>query len=111
MVSRTPPKPTPPDRSRLHHAVYVRRRLLISVLLGAALFILLPDGWRLSTRLLASWDLTALIYIVFAFRMMHGSTVETCRTRAALYLIAENSHRLAATSGHSRRSTHAVIAI
>ena len=85
MASRTPPIPPQPDRSRLHHAVYVRRRLLISVLLGAALFILLPDGRRLSTRLLASWDLTALIYIVFAFRMMQGSTVETCRTRAALY--------------------------
>ncbi len=85
MASKRASKPAPPHRSRLHRVVYVRRRLLISILFGAALYFLLPGDWRLSTRLLASWDLTALIYVVFAFIMMHRSTVETCRTRAALY--------------------------
>jgi uncharacterized membrane protein len=37
------------------------------------------------TRVLMAWDLTALIYVAFAFVMVSRSTVETCHRRAALY--------------------------
>ena len=74
-----------PPRSRLHRVLVVRRRLLVSILCGPVLFMLLPEAWGVPTRLLASWDMTALIYVAFAFRMMHRSTHETCRAHAALY--------------------------
>jgi uncharacterized membrane protein len=83
--------------SRLVRLVVVRRRLLISIVSGIALGWALPwllplamtgadpTATRLSTRLLAGWDLTAFIYVAFALRAMRGSTVANCRQRAALY--------------------------
>ena len=83
--------------SRLVRLVVVRRRLMVSILSGAALSLVLPwllplfqsdanpAATRLSTRLLAGWDLTAFIYVAFALRAMRGSTVASCRRRAALY--------------------------
>jgi uncharacterized membrane protein len=49
------------------------------------LFAVVPWHLRLVTRLLISWDLTAAIYVCFAFIMIARSTVETCHRRAALY--------------------------
>ena len=40
---------------------------------------------RLATRFLLAWDLTAFIYVAFAFLMIARSDVETCHARAALY--------------------------
>ncbi|MBS0538258.1 MAG: DUF1345 domain-containing protein [Proteobacteria bacterium] len=72
-------------KTRTGRLLVARRRLLLSILAGTALFLLLPSENRLSTRLLVSWDLTALIYIAFASLMIGRSTVKTCHTHAKLY--------------------------
>ena len=40
---------------------------------------------RLPTRLILAWDLTALLYIAATLWMFVHSTVDTCRSHAALY--------------------------
>ena len=71
--------------SRIGRIMFARRRLLASIVAGTVLFLLLPQHLRLVTRVLLAWDLTALIYVVFALLMVARSTVETCHRRAALY--------------------------
>jgi uncharacterized membrane protein len=71
--------------TRAGRVLFARRRLLASIVAGVLLFAVLPDHLRLVTRILMAWDLTALIYVVFAFVMIARSTVETCHNRAALY--------------------------
>jgi uncharacterized membrane protein len=71
--------------TRAGRVLFARRRLLASIVAGVLLFAVLPDHLRLVTRILMGWDLTALIYVVFAFVMIARSTVETCHSRAALY--------------------------
>jgi uncharacterized membrane protein len=72
-------------RSRLGRVFIARRRLLASVIAGILLFVLLPDSLRPVTRLLMAWDLTAALYLTFAFVMIARSTVDTCHRSAALY--------------------------
>lgn len=72
-------------KTRAGRLLLARRRLLMSIAAGAALFLVLPSADRLSARLLMSWDLTALIYIGFAFLMIGRSTVNTCHHHAKLY--------------------------
>jgi uncharacterized membrane protein len=50
--------------------VYSRPRTFISMVLGIVAFFLLPDSWRLVTRLLIGWDIFAALYLVLAFAMM-----------------------------------------
>jgi len=71
--------------TRAGRVLFARRRLLASIAAGLLLFVVLPDHLRLVTRILMGWDLTALIYVVFAFVMIARSTIETCHNRAALY--------------------------
>jgi uncharacterized membrane protein len=61
------------------------RRLLLAILAGIVLAMALPPTLRVATRFLLGWDLTAFIYVAFAFLMFARSTVETCHARAALY--------------------------
>jgi uncharacterized membrane protein len=75
----------PQNRSRLFRILAARRRLMASVAAGVLLFAALPDQERLVTRLLMGWDLTAAIYLAFAFTMIASSNVETCHRRAAQY--------------------------
>ena len=55
------------------------------MLAGIVLSAVLPPATRIATRFLLGWDLTAFIYVAFAFLMISRSTVETCHARAALY--------------------------
>lgn len=71
--------------SRIYRFVTGRRRLLLSFAAGLVLFLLLPGWIRLPTRLILAWDLTAVIYIATTLWMFVHSTVDTCRSRAALY--------------------------
>lgn len=71
--------------SRIYRFVTGRRRLLLSFAAGLVLFALLPGWIRQPTRLIVAWDLTAMIYIAASLWMFVHSTVETCRSRAALY--------------------------
>ncbi len=70
---------------RIYRFVTGRRRLLLSFAAGLVLFSLLPGWIRPPTRLILAWDLTAVIYIAATLWMFVHSTVDTCRSRAALY--------------------------
>jgi uncharacterized membrane protein len=70
---------------RIYRFITGRRRRLLSFAIGLVLFALLPLSIRLPTRLIVAWDLTAAIYIAATLWMFVHSTVETCRSRAALY--------------------------
>ncbi len=72
-------------KTRAGRLLLARRRLLMSIAAGVVLFLVLPHGERLSTRVLVSWDLTAAIYVGFALLMISRSTVETCHHHAKLY--------------------------
>lgn len=62
-----------------------RRRLLLSLVAGLVLLAVLPEHFRMATRFILAWDLTALLYIVSTLRMISRSTVTDCHDRAALY--------------------------
>ncbi len=59
-----------------------RPRLTLSVLLGCALFLLLPANWRAETRALIAWDFAASLYISLFFRLAHSSSPEIIQDRA-----------------------------
>ena len=71
--------------SRLVRLLVARRRLLLSMSSGLVLLFVLPASLRLSTRYLLAWDLTAALYVGFAFWMIARATVESCHDRATQY--------------------------
>jgi uncharacterized membrane protein len=73
------------SRSRVVRLLVARRRLFSSIIAGLLLLALLPGSMWMTKRLLLAWDLTAVIYVVFAFWMFARSTVDTCHRRARLY--------------------------
>ncbi len=70
---------------RTYRFVTGRRRLLLSCVAGLVLYALLPASMRLPTRLILAWDFTATIYIAATLWMFVHSTVDMCRSHAALY--------------------------
>lgn len=72
-------------KRRFVQLVRVRRRLMLALVAGLVLLWALPSSFRLTTRMVLAWDLTAAIYVVFALWMIHRSTVAACRQRAAAY--------------------------
>ena len=62
-----------------------RERLFIAIVLGLALFFVLPGSWRQTTRLVLGWNLLTLSYLVMTGMLIARSTIEQCRKRAALY--------------------------
>lgn len=62
--------------------IRLRPRLSISAAAALASFLLLPSAWRLTGRLLAAWDIAALLYFGLAWVMMAGSSLDTMRQRA-----------------------------
>jgi uncharacterized membrane protein len=71
--------------SRIVRILLARRRLLVSVAAGLVLLMVLPASYRMATRYLLAWDVTAAIYVGAALWMFSRSTVDTCHARAALY--------------------------
>jgi uncharacterized membrane protein len=79
--------PTSPPARRLPVLVRViraRPRLFLSGLLGALVIAALPGDLKLSTRLLAGWDLGIALYLTLAYAMFARSDVARIRRRAAL---------------------------
>jgi uncharacterized membrane protein len=62
-----------------------RQRLFYALIIGAVLFVFLPSSWRLTTRLVLSWDVLTLTYLATTAHLIAKSTTETCRRRAARY--------------------------
>ncbi len=70
---------------RIYRFVTGRRRLLLSCAAGLVVYALLPSSMRLPTRLILAWDVTAVLYIAATLWMFMHSTVDMCRSHAALY--------------------------
>jgi uncharacterized membrane protein len=57
-------------------------RLVIATALGIAVALALPHDLRLSTRLLAGWDVGAIFYLATAFRLAQDFDLKHTRRRA-----------------------------
>jgi uncharacterized membrane protein len=64
------------------HSLRLRSRLYGSLFAGAALFLVLPEPWRLSTRLLVAWDLAVTLYLSLAGWMMTRANLQSMKDRA-----------------------------
>lgn len=72
--------------SRLKRFLVARRRLLSCVLAGLVAYAVLPDSpYGPAVRYLLAWDVTAGLYVAFAFFMIARASVDTCHVRASLY--------------------------
>lgn len=65
------------------HQLRLHPRLLIAIALAATVASLLPTHLSLVTRLLLSWDVGALLYLLLAVIMFAGATPTHMRARAA----------------------------
>jgi uncharacterized membrane protein len=61
----------------------IRPRLYLCASLGGAAAVLLPGGLSASVREAVAWDISALVYLSFTFRIMLRCTGEMVRARAA----------------------------
>lgn len=62
-------------------ALSARRRLLVSTLVGYAVFLAFPTDYLLDTRLLLGWDGACLTFLVMAWMVMGlADAKETCRS-------------------------------
>jgi uncharacterized membrane protein len=59
-------------------------RFFTATLTGVLLWLLLPQDWRASTRLLVAWDCATALYLILAVVMMTRSDIDRIRYRAAL---------------------------
>lgn len=50
--------------------VYGRPRTFMALAIGLASLLVMPDAWRVATRLLVAWDIFAALYLVFAYATM-----------------------------------------
>lgn len=64
-------------------SVAIRPRLYLSALAGIAALVLLPRGWPASIREAVAWDLSATMYLSFAFYVMLTCGDNAIRVRAA----------------------------
>jgi uncharacterized membrane protein len=64
-------------------SIRLRSRLYGSLFAGAALFVVLPASWRLSTRMLVAWDLGVTLYLGLAGWMMTRANIQAMKDRAA----------------------------
>ncbi|WP_213289512.1 DUF1345 domain-containing protein [Bradyrhizobium sp. sGM-13] len=64
--------------------VYGRPRTFIALGVGVAVFFLMPDTFRLATRLIVGWDVFAALYLVLAYIMMLRCDVGHIRRSAVL---------------------------
>jgi uncharacterized membrane protein len=64
-------------------SIAIRPRLYYATLVGFAALVLLPRSWPIGIRGAIAWDLSAVIYLALAFRVMLACTAERIRARAA----------------------------
>ena len=79
MIRKPPEPPMTVRLARLH------ARLLISIAVGVAVTLLLvTTHWRMSTKLLAGWDVGVGLYLILAYLQISGAPVSAIRRRAAI---------------------------
>ncbi len=65
--------------------VHLHTRLLISTAIGVIVTLaLVPEHWRLPTKLLAGWDAGVVLYLVLVYFMISRATLDDVRRRAAI---------------------------
>ena len=64
--------------------VVARPRLFLSLLVGAVVAVLLPSVWNIVTRLLVSWNLATVFYLISIGVMMAKATPDKIRRYAAI---------------------------
>jgi len=67
---------------RLPALIRLRPRLFISAGFALAAFLAMPAAWPLTGRVVAGWDVLALLYLCLVGRMLSRSSVESMRQRA-----------------------------
>lgn len=86
----TDSKTDDPYLHRLHRMpkavriVYGRPRTFIALAIGLASLLILPDAWRLATRLLVAWDIFLAIYLGLAYTTVFSCTSDRIRRQAAI---------------------------
>jgi uncharacterized membrane protein len=73
----TPRRPLPIRIARLH------ARLFIAAVVGLAVIAMLPDDWRLPTRMLVGWDVGIALYLVMMHLVIWRCDVAHLRRRAS----------------------------
>lgn len=69
--------------ANLLHSVRVHGVLFFSICLGLVLFLLLPQEWEFSARLVLGWDAGALVYLGFALSTIVRFSLSRAQSRAA----------------------------
>jgi uncharacterized membrane protein len=64
-------------------SIAIRPRFNFSALAGIAALVLLPKSWGASLRGAVAWDVSAVIYLALAFRVMVTCNADRIRARAA----------------------------
>ena len=70
---------------RVWRGMQSRHGLFLSGVVGALAFTMMPHIWRLGTRLLLAWDVTAVLFLTMVFIATYHADVSHCRRRAAQY--------------------------
>lgn len=64
--------------------IYARPRLFVSIAIGLLALLVMPQAWRLASRLLVAWDISIALYVALAFTIMIDCTPDRIRRQAAL---------------------------
>ena len=87
MTQSHPPsaQPTIAHSKRVWRGVQSRHGLFVCSVVGVIAYAFLPDVWRMGTRLLLGWDVTAVLFLSMVFLSTYHADVAHCRRRAAHY--------------------------
>src|SRR4051794_29499914 len=64
-------------------SIAIRPRLYMSALAGFSALLVLPHNWSTNLRETLAWDVSALMYLILAFRVMLTCRGDVIRARAA----------------------------
>jgi uncharacterized membrane protein len=94
---------------RIVRAVRARPRLFLAAVLGIVIGLLLPSEWRVTTRLLVTWDVGVGLYLALAFQAMAKADIARIRRRAAM-LDEDRIAFLILTAGAALATIAAIVA-
>lgn len=99
MKTHTPASSYFTHKNILIRQLYIRRRLLLSVFMAIFFFFLTPHFIELKslTRLILSWDVGVVIYLVFGAFVIAFSSHEQMRVQARLHFYRSGADY---SSGH-----------
>jgi uncharacterized membrane protein len=111
-MSEKTPTPSQVARRKLPRIVRViraRPRLFLAAVLGIVIGLLLPSEWRVTTRLLVTWDVGVGLYLALAFQAMAKADIARIRRRAAM-LDEDRIAFLILTAGAALATIAAIVA-